>query len=996
MIAPIAVAFTVGAVLPTLVVGDVAPSELAGVAIAAHLTAIVLRNHPRSALAALMMGAALLGLARSMSWTRQWERSLEQWSLTAGEPRRLVSVVGVVASTPRVDETAWRDSLAECGALREDVLAPYMRQAPSVRFFLEVEAMEPRPVDALEFPGLLRVAITATGAGCLAGDRVRLTGWLAPLEVPRNPGGFDSVQWGRSRGIAGTLHVESADLVERLPAAAWRLSAIHARWRAEVDGTLREALGAPSAMDATALVAASTTGAAWPGLRAASAPFAACGAQHLVAISGFNFGILAGCVLVIAASLGLSRRTSGIVLLVLALTFVASIESEVSSVRAALMGGVSALALASSRSVRAGTPLALVAVAIAWWDPRSPAEPGFQLSFAAILGLHFGTPPLSRLIRSWTRGFSLGSAIARRAVEPLAAAVAAWLATLPIVFAHFGQCAPLCIPSTLVLTPPFAVMVIASNAALLTMPIATPIGNGCGFVANTSARCVLFIATAIGRLPGANDPGRPVQQVDDDRNWVLRLDMVDVGDGSCHLVRMGDAAVLFDCGSLASANAGSAIVVPALKALGVEQLDAVIISHPNTDHFNALPEVVDAFAVRRVIVTPQFLRWAEHRTCAASVALEAAAQRGASIEPHGRGDNMVFGATSWRVIHPPMDARFADSNDGSFIIRVEAGEFTLLLTGDASREACAAVLEPQITDSLRGIEVMELPHHGSFRPEAAALVERVAPPIVLQSTGPRRLLRDRWNELLAGADRLITARDRACALEWRTTGGVRMGRWNGRRYEWTKTLLTMAAASTLAVGRDEERPPDEDRVSDGPAATLGHLEFECPLSDGNVHHPTWRRARERHAHEFNAALSNNQRAIGPVCQRCGNVQLRRENGEPLGDFIEEPFRPPDLDGRRAKRRVAPRQARCGETRPRQRGGGGLDDRRHQRREWHGAIRGPLHCEHFLDEERQCRVRDCKIDPWHDEGSGWSSFERRAVEDRSVGEPDSCPLARLRL
>ncbi len=62
-------------------------------------------------------------------------------------------------------------------------------------------------------------------------------------------------------------------------------------------------------------------------------------------------------------------------------------------------------------------------------------------------------------------------------------------------------------------------------------------------------------------------------------------------------------------------------------------------------------------------------------------------------------------------------------------------------------------------------EIVELPHHGSFGPEALAFVRGLQPRVVLQSTGHTRWRRDKWAGLLPGVERMVTARDGACLVE---------------------------------------------------------------------------------------------------------------------------------------------------------------------------------------------------------------------------------------
>ncbi|MCX5663831.1 MAG: ComEC/Rec2 family competence protein, partial [Planctomycetota bacterium] len=560
-----------------------------------------------------------------------------------------------------------------------------------------------------------------------------------------------------------------------------------ARWRSGVDTSLRDALSDQPRLDATALIAASTTGANWPGLRSVSKAFASSGVQHLVAISGFNFGILAACALWCIRRLRLAPRIGGIVLILLALLFVVSIESEVSSVRAALMGGTAAIALSFGRSIQFGSLIGLTAMIIVACDPLSASQPGFQLSFGAIFGLRYISPLIARCLNCAVRGYGLFATFLRRALEPLAAGLSAWVVTTPIIALHFGTCPLWCVPCTLALSPSFAVMVISSNVAVAAQPICPPIGFAAGWVSVINARMILCVVRFCATLPGALPSNASVRIVADPEDWRTRIDMIDVGNGSCYLIRSESSAVLFDCGSLGAGAVGSQTIVPALRALGVHSLDAVVISHPNIDHYGALPEVVRAFSVPRVFVTPQFIEWA--RRGAAHEALRSAQAGGASIEEFSKGDERQFGFMRWRVLHPPAKSLFADSNDGSLIIRISCEGFSILLVGDAAREACRAVLESPNSEDLGDITVFELPHHGSFRPDAAALAERVASQIVLQSTGPIRLVKDKWGGVLVCEQRLVTARDLACAVLWKNDGAIWIGRWNGLRYEWSDSGL---------------------------------------------------------------------------------------------------------------------------------------------------------------------------------------------------------------
>lgn len=893
------------------------------VVIAAHGTALAWRRWSRGAIACLLIGAVAIGALRVAIFDLQWHTTLASLGTEVGSPERLAWIDGVVVSTPRNDEYSSRDALIACGALEEDTLARFVPRSPTVRFNLAVESLLDASGHRFTHHSTIRVIVAGSSAGCASGQRVLVRGWLRGFDPPNNPGGFDSIRWSRSRSITGVISIASPQLIEVVDDAPATVEALLSRWRARVDRALHESIGRDPHLDATALIAASTTGAVWPGLRSASKAFAACGLQHLVAISGFNFGILAACALWLVRRTGCAPRVGGVALIALALLFVGSIESEVSSLRAALMGGSAALALSLGRSVPFGSIMGFSAIVIVAVDPVAPSEPGFQLSFGAIFGLRYLALPLADLCLRITPGDGIASVVIRRVFDPISAAVGAWIAAAPIVAWHFGVVQVLCVPCTILLSPLFASMVVLGNATLVLEPLCAPVADVVGGVAIWNARAVLVVTRWCSTLPTAIDPQSGVRVIHDDVQWRLRMDMIDVGNGSCHLIRSGDCAVLFDCGSLGSAAVGSQIVVPALRALGVKTIAAIVVSHPNLDHYGAVPEVIRAFDVRRLMTTTQFVRWAREQGGSAEAALHSARDAGATLETVGVGDALSFGSMNWTVIHPPRDGSFADSNDGSLVIRVTDGAFAIVLCGDAAREACQAVLHPSRAAELRGVVVLELPHHGSFRPESAALAERIASPIVLQSTGAARLRKDKWGELLADSHRLVTAHDHACAVAWKHDGRIALGRWIGDRYLWSDTNILVElpnpledraggavdadqvtdTPSPLTVTGDHDRTTQDECVADGTTATLFDLDFEWSRldRDGQLNLALLR--IHRITREFTTMLTNDQSAVGPLPQRHWNFDERAENGEALGDFVDEPYRPPDLDCAGAQRRT---------------------------------------------------------------------------------------------
>jgi competence protein ComEC len=257
----------------------------------------------------------------------------------------------------------------------------------------------------------------------------------------------------------------------------------------------------------------------------------------------------------------------------------------------------------------------------------------------------------------------------------------------------------------------------------------------------------------------------------------LRIDMLAVGDGSCYVLRSGGSTVVFDAGSASDLDAGRRTIVPALRRLGVRSVDAVAVSHPNLDHYSAVLEVVDAFGVGSVLVTPQFLETATADPAGPVMfLLDGLAQRYVSVSPIGAGHARAFGPSRWTWLCPQTAARYERANEGSMVILIEAAGRHVILCGDIQRGAMEHLAVSHVGLSA---DVVELPHHGSHHREAEMFLERLGPRLVLQSTGRTRWIRtrDRWQETLARTEHLVTARDGACWVEIDRDGTLRWGRY---------------------------------------------------------------------------------------------------------------------------------------------------------------------------------------------------------------------------
>jgi len=159
------------------------------------------------------------------------------------------------------------------------------------------------------------------------------------------------------------------------------------------------------------------------------------GLSHLLAVSGQNVALLGLLALPLLTALGMPLRTRLVWVLAAIVVYVPLAGAGPSIVRAGTMGVLTVLAgLAGRRSSRL-YGLAVAATVSLALDPGVAADVGWQLSFAAVLGILAIARPLRRALagvlggsRGWRRSLAEGVALT----------VAASLATAPLIAFHFG------------------------------------------------------------------------------------------------------------------------------------------------------------------------------------------------------------------------------------------------------------------------------------------------------------------------------------------------------------------------------------------------------------------------------------------------------------------------------------------------------------------------------------------------------------------------------
>lgn len=199
----------------------------------------------------------------------------------------------------------------------------------------------------------------------------------------------------------------------------------------------------------------------------------------------------------------------------------------------------------------------------------------------------------------------------------------------------------------------------------------------------------------------------------------------DVGQGDSALLRIpqesGYFNTLLDTGEYKYADG----LTSALQELGVEKLDALICSHPHTDHMGCMARMVERFEIGSVYM-PQVPDEYAPTTAAYEALLDAVIEKELTITALHEGVEISAPAgAKFEVFAPEENADWGDDmNNYSAAVKFTYGETSFLFTGDAEKQSEEIMLEKGFDLSA---DVFKCGHHGSSTSNTEEFLETISP-----------------------------------------------------------------------------------------------------------------------------------------------------------------------------------------------------------------------------------------------------------------------------
>jgi len=491
-----------------------------------------------------------------------------------------------------------------------------------------------------------------------------------------------------------------------------------------------------------------------------------CGIMHIFAVSGQQIGI---AILIFFMTMRIlqvkqniaSGLTIGFIILYAMLT---GFNSSV--MRASIVGICYMISFMIKREINSYNVLSFSAFILLLYDPRLLLNPGFQLSFVAVLGILLLTRLLTDSFRF--KPFNVSNL--------LFATIAAQVFVLPLVVYYFNVMSIIGYLSNLLIAPflfgiiytaffslifgfvihPLGSIFNVFNSYLLYMiQASTDFFSSLPFAAinypNLSFLAMFAYYFAVGLLlyKWNSEKWSKVQKrarlvilalvlilILFINFWIagskglsgeLKITFLDVGQGDCIYFEFPDGRNMIVDGG--PPPAGKYIIDPFLKDKGVNSIDYMVLTHPDADHLSGLCDVIKNFNVESVIANGAIQTSDEYMDF-----LKYIKSKKINFKIVRRWDEIDnFNPAKIFILHPDEENfDIYSSNSKSVVFKLIYKDFSILMCGDIESDVEYNILRERF--DLKS-DVIKIPHHGSSTSSTMKFLERVKPKIAIIEVG---------------------------------------------------------------------------------------------------------------------------------------------------------------------------------------------------------------------------------------------------------------------
>lgn len=591
------------------------------------------------------------------------------------------------------------------------------------------------------------ICVTAEGSKePPVGSRVVLSGRLQEYAHATNPGQFDTKEYYAILGISA--RIVDCRLVHITGSGTYPAELLW-RCRCFFRSLLQRAFDERTASFLQAML----LGEKWGLETTQTELYRNAGILHIISISGTHVSLIGLSLYKLLRKAGVPVLPASVCCGICIILYGEMIGMPVSAVRAIFMFLLRLLAQCSGRTYDMQTALLVCGTGMLLENPLYLYHAGFLLSFSAVLGVCVLKPAL-------TQDKNI-------VMDSLLTSVAVAVVTLPIQLNFYYEVSVYAVLWNLLVLPLAGICMGTGILAACIAPFVTSSLNLPGLCASAIIRFYETGSSVIEKLPeNLWCPGKPkmfqivlflllITPVLTLKKLKLRYRMgflcgavlvfgiqvqsglevtfLDVGQGDCICMQLPDGMVwLCDGGSSDLSHVGQYRIEPFLKEEGITEIDAVFLSHGDSDHINGIEELLERGNIKCNLLVLPCTEKEEGESRFTSV-LSMAKTKEIPVLWLEAGMEWTSGAVTARCLHPADGFEAANENAGSEVLYISYANFSMLLAGDVEGEGEEALLQELYRQNIKNITVFKVSHHGSRYSNGEKLIEQIRPRISLIS-----------------------------------------------------------------------------------------------------------------------------------------------------------------------------------------------------------------------------------------------------------------------
>lgn len=598
-----------------------------------------------------------------------------------------------------------------------------------------------------------------------AGNQIYLTGTYQKGRDRRNPGEFDYDKYLKSNGITGLFISYNTDSVNILSNQKDYFKSLLHSTRKKIDKTLHDLHNPQTAELLRGLILADRSEIDYE----TKNEFINSGVVHILAVSGLHVGYVLVIFIFIFGRFNIYLRSILTILGLLSFMFLTGVPPSV--FRATLMAIIFILAFLSNRSTNIINSISIAAFIILLLNSNEIYNPGFQLSFSAVLAIGILYPYFQKMIyklhlkKKWFEYILLFFAVS----------LSAQIGTLPFTLAYFSKLSVVALFANLLVIPTVGVIIgiafitvflgLFSYGAAIYFAAANNLIAGlmidfirftgkldfsflwirnyslydaiifyCGlalilFTLKNSEKTVVRISFIIILISSIFIYSRfdDKQLLENDK---LNVFMIDVGQGDAFIIKFPNGkTALIDAGEANPlVDNGEKVIIPLLDYLGINKIDYGFISHLDLDHYGGFISLIYNNRIKKIFrPLPD--------SGSKSIRLEKFLKQ-MKVET-GIYDKYALDVGNAQVyfLNDPYSYSYKNfsSNDKSGVLKIVYGKTSFLFVGDC--EYPAEYYLASNFGSMLDSDVLKIGHHGSATGSSETFLKLVSPDISLVSAG---------------------------------------------------------------------------------------------------------------------------------------------------------------------------------------------------------------------------------------------------------------------